>query len=65
MFDPNSTKQAICKIPTFDWPQIDGKTLTMHVDVSGECDSNIEHTTVVGVDAEGRSYVLISTQRAV
>lgn len=65
MFDPNSIRQVISKIPMFDWPQLDGKTLTIYVDVSGERDSNIEHTTVVGVDAEGHHYVLVSTQRVV
>ena len=65
MFDPNSIRQVISKIPMFDWPELDGKTLTLRVDVMGECDSNIEHTTVTGVDADGRVYVLVSTQRVV
>lgn len=64
MFDANSTRQVISKIPTFDWPQLDGKTLTIYVDVSGERDSNIEHTTVVGVDTEGhRLQAVVCTPR--
>lgn len=61
-FDPDSTRQLISKIPAFDWQQLHGKTLTIYVDVEGERDTDIEHMTVCGRDAEGRVYVLISTQ---
>ena len=64
-FDPMSTKQLISKIPVFDWPQLHGKTLTIYVDVAGERDTDIQHTTVCGKDAEGRVYVLVSTRERI